>query len=80
MSRRVRSSVSRLSRRGMLGRSRRQDQVGYELSAQAEKIIEEGDLRIFTSMQPADLRDVGWSRCSRCRKGSATSATSSGPS
>jgi phenylacetic acid degradation operon negative regulatory protein len=55
----VRSSVSRMSRAGLLVRRRIGDRVGYELSPRAERILEEGDLRIFTGTQPADAAD-GW--------------------
>lgn len=55
----VRSSVSRMSRKGMLVRRRKGGQVGYELSQQAQEILAEGDRRIFTGMRPAKLGD-GW--------------------
>jgi phenylacetic acid degradation operon negative regulatory protein len=55
----VRSSVSRMSRKGMLMRRRRAGQIGYELSPEAEEILKQGDLAIFTGMQPAKLED-GW--------------------
>lgn len=54
----VRSSISRLKRRGIL-RSRRHDgSAGYELSEDALAILREGDQRIFrrTRATPAD----GW--------------------
>jgi phenylacetic acid degradation operon negative regulatory protein len=55
----VRSSVSRMSRKGMLVRRRLADRSGYELSPQAEAILEEGDQRIFAGTQPAVIAD-GW--------------------
>lgn len=55
----VRSSVSRMSRKGLLVRSRREGRIGYGLSAQAETILEEGDRRIFCEVRHADLED-GW--------------------
>lgn len=55
----VRSSVSRMSRKGMLVRRRLEGQVGYQLSAEAESMLEEGDLAIFSGMKPAKLED-GW--------------------
>lgn len=55
----VRSSVSRLSRKGMLVRRRREGQVGYALSDDAAAMLEEGDLAIFSGMKPARLAD-GW--------------------
>lgn len=55
----VRSSVSRFSRRGLLDREVRDDQVGYALSDQALEILAEGDVRIYDRMEPARLED-GW--------------------
>lgn len=55
----VRSSVSRMSGKGLLVRSVRDGVVGYQLSPQAETIFEEGDERIFHGGQPADLAE-GW--------------------
>lgn len=55
----VRSSVSRFSRRGLLDREVRGDQVGYALSGQALEIMAEGDLRIYDRLEPARLED-GW--------------------
>ncbi|MBA2318028.1 MAG: PaaX family transcriptional regulator [Euzebyales bacterium] len=55
----VRSSVSRMSRNGMLVRRERGSQVGYEVSDAAATILDEGDLRIFAGGMPARLED-GW--------------------
>jgi phenylacetic acid degradation operon negative regulatory protein len=55
----VRSSVSRMSRKGMLVRRRKGDQIGYDLSPEADEMLQAGDLAIFTGTQPADLED-GW--------------------
>ena len=54
----VRSSISRLKRRGMLAASRRGGTAGYQLSQQALAILREGDLRIFRRERAA-LAD-GW--------------------
>jgi len=54
----VRSSISRLKRRGILLADRRDGAAGYELSDQAQAIIREGDARIFRRDRPA-LED-GW--------------------
>ena len=43
----VRSSISRLKRRGILHASRRSGAAGYELSDEALAIVREGDHRIF---------------------------------
>lgn len=43
----VRSSISRLKRRGILEAQRRDGAAGYALSAQARAILDEGDRRIF---------------------------------
>lgn len=55
----VRSSVSRLTRKGMLVRDVRAGQVGYSLSGRALEVLAEGDVRIFDRMEPARLED-GW--------------------
>jgi phenylacetic acid degradation operon negative regulatory protein len=55
----ARSSVSRLLRRGLLARRRIDGRAGYELTAEAEEILAEGDRRIFAATSPADLAD-GW--------------------
>jgi len=44
----VRSSISRLKRRGLLVQERRSGVVGYALSPQARSILAAGDERIFT--------------------------------
>ncbi len=54
----VRSSISRLKRRGILHASRRAGAAGYALSNEALAILEEGDLRIFRR-ERASLAD-GW--------------------
>ncbi|WP_132877154.1 PaaX family transcriptional regulator [Tamaricihabitans halophyticus] len=54
----VRSSISRLKRRGILVASKRGGAAGYELSAEAREILREGDERIFGG-QRAALSD-GW--------------------
>ena len=55
----VRSTVSRMTRRGLLVQERRDRVQGYCLSVEGLRIIEEGDRRIFSSKEPADLTD-GW--------------------
>jgi phenylacetic acid degradation operon negative regulatory protein len=54
----VRSSISRLKRRGILHASRRSGAAGYELSQAALAILAEGDRRIFRRAR-ASLAD-GW--------------------
>jgi phenylacetic acid degradation operon negative regulatory protein len=54
----VRSSISRLKRRGILVARRAGGAAGYELSARAQAILSEGDHRIFRT-QRARLAD-GW--------------------
>jgi phenylacetic acid degradation operon negative regulatory protein len=54
----VRSSISRLKRRGILHASRRGGAAGYELSDEALAIVREGDQRIFRR-ERARLGD-GW--------------------
>ncbi len=54
----VRSSISRLKRRGILEAVRRGGTAGYELSADALEILREGDERIFRR-ERATLAD-GW--------------------
>ena len=54
----VRSSISRLKRRGLLRAGRRGGAAGYELSGEALAILAEGDQRIF-GRQRARLAD-GW--------------------
>src|SRR5262249_34521214 len=43
----VRSSISRLKRRGILLARKKGGAAGYELSAGAQEILREGDYRIF---------------------------------
>jgi phenylacetic acid degradation operon negative regulatory protein len=54
----VRSSISRLKRRGVLEAERIDGTAGYTLSAHARQILDEGDRRIF-SRPRADVED-GW--------------------
>lgn len=54
----VRSSISRLKRRGMLTADRRDDLAGYRLSDEAMAILREGDSRIFRRRETT-LAD-GW--------------------
>ena len=54
----VRSSISRLKRRGMLQAERRDGGAGYGLSEPAQRILQEGDRRIF-GHRTAALSD-GW--------------------
>jgi phenylacetic acid degradation operon negative regulatory protein len=54
----VRSSVSRLKRRGLLLPARtEQGAAGYELSAQARQLLDDGDRRIYAAVPPGD---EGW--------------------
>ncbi|MFJ3336570.1 PaaX family transcriptional regulator C-terminal domain-containing protein [Streptomyces sp. NPDC086766] len=54
----VRSSVSRLKRRGLLAPARTaQGAAGYELSAEAKQLLDDGDRRIYTA---APHGDEGW--------------------
>ncbi|MET8452574.1 PaaX family transcriptional regulator C-terminal domain-containing protein [Streptomyces sp. NPDC005209] len=54
----VRSSVSRLKRRGLLLPARTaQGAAGYELSAQARQLLDDGDRRIYATAPP---EDEGW--------------------
>ncbi|MFF4792261.1 PaaX family transcriptional regulator C-terminal domain-containing protein [Streptomyces sp. NPDC001276] len=51
----VRSSVSRLKRRGLLLPARTaQGAAGYELSAEARQLLDDGDRRIYARAQPGD--------------------------
>ena len=54
----VRSAISRLKRRGILEARRQDAAAGYQLSAEAQAILREGDARIFRRRRarPAD----GW--------------------
>jgi phenylacetic acid degradation operon negative regulatory protein len=54
----VRSSISRLKRRGMLEAQRLDGAAGYGLSEQAREILAEGDHRIFR--RPAARIEDGW--------------------
>ncbi|KUO03356.1 PaaX family transcriptional regulator [Streptomyces caeruleatus] len=54
----VRSSVSRLKRRGLLLPARTaQGAAGYELSPDARQLLDDGDRRIYTTVPPDD---EGW--------------------
>ncbi|WP_086559751.1 PaaX family transcriptional regulator [Streptomyces africanus] len=54
----VRSSVSRLKRRGLLVPARTaQGAAGYELSPDARQLLDDGDRRIYTTAPPGD---EGW--------------------
>ncbi|MGW7457388.1 PaaX family transcriptional regulator [Streptomyces sp. NPDC054797] len=54
----VRSAISRLKKRGVLEPERR-GATGYRLSPAVHSVFDEGDRRIFASLEPADLAD-GW--------------------
>jgi phenylacetic acid degradation operon negative regulatory protein len=54
----VRSSISRLKRRGLLAAARLDGAAGYELSAPAREILAEGDRRIF--QRPESRVSDGW--------------------
>ncbi|MGP3983567.1 PaaX family transcriptional regulator [Streptomyces sp. KR80] len=54
----VRSAISRLKKRGVLEPERR-GATGYRLSLAMHSVFDEGDRRIFGSLEPADLSD-GW--------------------
>jgi phenylacetic acid degradation operon negative regulatory protein len=54
----VRSAISRLKKRGVLEPERRAA-TGYRLSLAVHPVFDEGDRRIFGSLEPADLAD-GW--------------------
>lgn len=54
----VRSSVSRLKRRGLLRPARtQQGTAGYELSPEARQLLDDGDRRIYATTPP---EDEGW--------------------
>jgi phenylacetic acid degradation operon negative regulatory protein len=55
----VRSAVSRMTRRGLLVQQSSRGVRGYRLTEEAQRIVAEGDRRIFSTMEPADLDD-GW--------------------
>ncbi len=54
----VRSSVSRLKRRGVLEAERRDGQAGYALSSASLEVLREGDRRIWS--RPRAASDDGW--------------------
>ncbi|MEU9997073.1 PaaX family transcriptional regulator C-terminal domain-containing protein [Streptomyces sp. NPDC050848] len=54
----VRSAISRLKKKGVLEPERR-GATGYRLSPSAQPVFDEGDRRIFGSLEPAKLSD-GW--------------------
>ncbi|WKV70198.1 PaaX family transcriptional regulator [Streptomyces sp. PCS3-D2] len=54
----ARSAISRLKKKGVLEPERR-GAPGYRLSAAAHPVFDEGDRRIFGSLEPAKLSD-GW--------------------
>src|SRR2546430_5412902 len=54
----VRSSISRLKRRGLLDAERRAGSAGYALTAAARRILDDGDARIFVRRR-ATAED-GW--------------------
>ncbi|MFI8930261.1 PaaX family transcriptional regulator C-terminal domain-containing protein [Streptomyces sp. NPDC053474] len=55
----VRSSVSRLKRRGLLVPARTSDgAAGYELSAEARQLLDDGDRRVYPAA--GGRRDGGW--------------------
>ncbi|MFI2609258.1 PaaX family transcriptional regulator C-terminal domain-containing protein [Kitasatospora sp. NPDC018619] len=55
----VRSAMSRLKKAGTLRQERRAGATGYRLAPAVEPLFEEGDRRIFHSLEPAELAD-GW--------------------
>jgi phenylacetic acid degradation operon negative regulatory protein len=50
----VRSSVSRLKKRGLLVSERRDGVAGYALSEHGESVLAEGDRRIFSRLEPQE--------------------------
>jgi phenylacetic acid degradation operon negative regulatory protein len=54
----VRSAISRLKRRGILEARRQDGSAGYQLSAQAQAILREGDARIFRRRRAT--QEDGW--------------------
>jgi phenylacetic acid degradation operon negative regulatory protein len=54
----VRSSVSRLKRRGVLEAAKRDGRAGYALSEEALEVLHEGDLRIWS--RPRATPENGW--------------------
>ena len=75
----VRSSVSRLKRRGVLDGERRGSAAGYSLTAPTLEVLAEGDVRIFERPRATDERTAGWWSCSRSPSQSATSGTRCAP-
>ncbi|MDH6120395.1 PaaX family transcriptional regulator C-terminal domain-containing protein [Kitasatospora sp. GAS204B] len=55
----VRSAISRLKKAGTLVQERREAGTGYRLSPAMGPVFDEGDRRIFGSLEPARLAD-GW--------------------
>jgi phenylacetic acid degradation operon negative regulatory protein len=55
----VRSAVARMKRVGLLAKSSRAGVPGYELAPEAWSLLDEGDRRILTTRQRADLSE-GW--------------------
>lgn len=55
----VRSSVSRMTRKGLLSRHEEDGQAGYVLSPRAQEILAEGDSRIYLQQEIASVAD-GW--------------------
>ncbi len=55
----VRAAITRMKSSGLLVSSRRDRRAGYALTARATKILEEGDRRILTAREPANLSE-GW--------------------
>jgi len=55
----VRSSVSRMTRKGLLTRHELNGQAGYVLSPRAQEILAEGDSRIYLQQEIASVED-GW--------------------
>lgn len=55
----ARSAISRMKRSGVLVAERRERRAGYALGGETRQLIEDGDRRIFGTIEPADLAD-GW--------------------
>lgn len=55
----VRSAVSRMTRRGLLTQAVHGSTRGYATTSAAAELLEEGDRRVFASVEPARLED-GW--------------------
>src|SRR4051794_41783108 len=56
----VRSSVSRLKRRGVVVAERRAGAAGYRLTPQAHAMLAAGDARIFERPDPARAAHADW--------------------